>query len=303
MSSRSHPRRSAIVTEARKTIPELSALYRLHPEFRDIYVEGDADRRLFAEVARRLGARNTSVYKIDSVLIPASLAIQHGRADNNRARVVALAVELSRTVTTAAAVSCIVDADFEHILPLLPQCPLLLVTDFACAEMYFFDGLRALCARCFSPEASAHYHRISAHFSDILIELSLIRIVSHELNWGTALLEHLKRFITISRDSMSFDRERYIVGYLHKAGRHHDADIFEAAVERWRSRLPSEGRLYFNGHDASDLLHAFILDQHSTGLDGSSIRALISRALFAALAPDELMSYGLFIELSRRISG
>jgi len=55
----------------RRNIDELIARYKLEPELKDLYVEGNFDMKLFRKITRELNL-NVSVYTIDTVECPAS---------------------------------------------------------------------------------------------------------------------------------------------------------------------------------------------------------------------------------------
>lgn len=284
----------------RRTIDELKTRYRLHPQMVDVYVEGHDDRRLYSAFFAELGFSDVVFYPIESVSVAADLALKIGKGDNNRGRVVALASELAPYVRGREA-TCIVDADFEDVVPSLPKCPILFRTDFSCLEMYFFEPtcVAALCSRSFSQDAKEHLGRIWPDLESILVELSLFRLANEELRWGLEPLSFSKA-IAVSSSRIIFDRNSYLRRYLMKNGKLADQAVFERCITSWRPRLPGNGRFYFNGHDFVGLLSLFLAREHSGHLNQRDVEILVSRTLGASMPVLTLQKHCLFEKLIER---
>ena len=124
----------------RRKIEELAELYKLHPDLRDIYVEGSRDVNFFRWFLGQTNGQGIVVYEISTVEIPVHLIDQYNLANNNRGRVIALAfLVASRLGEESLQITCIADRDFDLVLNRQHNCGLLLFTDYTCIEMYSFN--------------------------------------------------------------------------------------------------------------------------------------------------------------------
>src|SRR5689334_5152753 len=103
-------------SDDKKRISELITQYKLHPEFRDIYVEGSWDKSLVEWVLKTAGVTDFVVYDIDTVFIPPEMLAKHGfhrGQDGKKERVVTLAYELQDHVKNLRQVNCLADRDYD----------------------------------------------------------------------------------------------------------------------------------------------------------------------------------------------
>ena len=169
----------------RKTIDELVTRYENHPEFRDVYVEGEFDRRLVKWLCRQAGNAECTVYDIDGIDVPPDVLGKHDLPDGKKGRVVALAYELQTEIQDARQVTCIADKDSDPLLGLIHTSPLLLMTDYACQEMYFvneavIDKFLTLVIRS-APITPAE---LMDNVLSIVQEMHLLRTANLSLKWG-----------------------------------------------------------------------------------------------------------------------
>lgn len=126
--------------EIRRTLNELVTRYELEPELCDIYVEGKTDKQLIEWFLDEKQLQDFAVYEIDTVKIPAQLLFELGLKDNNRSRVIFLALYIHNKLSeTPLHITCIADKDFDWLFGKEYQCDLLLFTDYSCLEMYLFN--------------------------------------------------------------------------------------------------------------------------------------------------------------------
>ena len=129
--------------EIRRTLDELVARYELEPDLRDIYVEGKTDKLFLEWFLRNRGIQNIVVYEIETVDISAEKLFELQLKDNNRSRVITLALYLQdKFPETTPHVICIADKDFDWLFDITYQCDLLFFTDYSCLEMYLFNELQ-----------------------------------------------------------------------------------------------------------------------------------------------------------------
>ena len=70
----------------RRKLQELVALYKLHPELRDVYVEGDSDRSFIEWFIGEKGLNRVNIYCIETVEIPQDAVRTANVENNNRGR-------------------------------------------------------------------------------------------------------------------------------------------------------------------------------------------------------------------------
>src|SRR5258708_13620755 len=119
----------AMSDPASKTIEELIARYTLHPLLCDVYVEGETDKDFIRWFLDRCGRLTVAVYPITRLNISGDLLVNSGAENNNRTRVIFLALTLERQLGRLLRVSCIADADFDFVLAIPNKAALLLLTD------------------------------------------------------------------------------------------------------------------------------------------------------------------------------
>ena len=124
----------------RRTISELITRYELEPDLRDIFVEGPRDRRFYSWYFRRCGYKDSEVLEIDLVEITRETLEAYGLGSGNRARVIALALELdSRFTSVLRFVRCIADSDYDFVLASRIWARHLYYTDYTSVDLYAYE--------------------------------------------------------------------------------------------------------------------------------------------------------------------
>src|SRR5436309_32108 len=119
----------------RRTVQELLTLHELNPDLSDVFTEGPSDRGLIRWFLDDLELRSVVVYDISVVDLPPDQLVELGQENNNRGRVIALA--LLCAMLTQSQLACVIDIDLDLLLGRnVPNTPLLLTTDYSCMEMY-----------------------------------------------------------------------------------------------------------------------------------------------------------------------
>jgi len=284
----------------RRTTEELIALYELESEVRDIYVEGPADLYLIKWFLGQIGKGSIVVYDISTVEISAEMVQFHGLDNNNRDRVIVLALELERRLgQESVQVTCIADRDFDLILNHRHDCNLLLFTDYTGIEMYLFnegciDKFFNVCLRGF-PFPAGH---VIGQLINILQEVFLIRLANKllglKLNWMT-----FERCCKLSGGGIIFNTDDFITRYLNKNDMLERKDKFVYTVNSWRPKLTSNPRYQMHGHDFIELL-AWYLKKH--GVDSKlSDSKFVERSLFGCIEIELLANETLFKHLINRV--
>lgn len=239
----------------RRTIESLIAKYTLEPTIRDVYVEGPFDRDVVRWALRVSHTTNVQILEIDTVEIPSVLLLQLGYTEGNKQRVIALGAILEQRLGTGThQVSCIVDADCDRLLDITVPGALVLVTDYACMEMYLFDSLElekflTLALGC----ETARVPKIIAQYVSVLRELFLIRAANLAMALGLEWLD-FTRCCEIGGDEVRFDRDQFVDRLLDKNQRRGLKVQLLATVESLRARMSRDPRHQMHGHDFIGLL-------------------------------------------------
>lgn len=165
-------------------VHELVARYELHPEFRDLFVEGESDADLLSWFGRQAGLARLSVYQVNSVYLPEEVVPQRYRS-GNRGRVIALALSLEKELSKKLDnVYGLIDRDVDVILDEIPICARLWLTDFCSMDSYYVQA--SVLDRVFSlyfrvTLSSTEFEQLQA----VLAHLFLIRTAKEKFERDT----------------------------------------------------------------------------------------------------------------------
>jgi len=224
---------------SRKKVSELITQYKLHPEFRDIYVEGSWDKNHIDWFLKASGITDVIIYDIDGVFIPPEMLAKHGfteAQDGKKERVVTLAYELQEHIQVDGQVTCIADRDYDYLLGFNHMSPLLLSTDFSCQEMYFlaepvFDKFLKVVVGCSVPAA-----KLLENLHELLQELHLFRATNLSLKWGMKWLPP-ERSCQMNGHVLELDTNDFIERYLSKGAKLGEKAEFLAEYQRLKAKL------------------------------------------------------------------
>lgn len=119
----------------RRTLQELQVLYALHPNLRDVVVEGRDDAAWLRWYLAEHGL-SAGVYAVDDrVTVPSEMVRPVHQDVNPRGRVVALAAAAKGWSLPGPSLTCVVDADFD-LFEAGESPDDLLTTDYASMEVY-----------------------------------------------------------------------------------------------------------------------------------------------------------------------
>lgn len=242
-------------------IEELVAQYTLHPEARDLYVEGRRDKGFYEWFLAHLPPTvDRNVYEIRLVNVPPAVMQAHGLSTSQKNRVVALALELSARLDKGHDhLTCVVDADFDYLLQRLSQCHVLLYTDGTSLEMYTYsipvlDKFLTVALGGFRLTA----RRILDTITPILLDLFVVRAVTLDLSLGAEWLPFKRRCKVRKGGTLDFDVKAFIQGYLSKNRMLNHEAKFVARFKQLRGQLTGDPRRFIRGHDFSCLLGHYL---------------------------------------------
>lgn len=279
-----------------RTIEELVTRYTLHPEFRDIYVEGSSDQTVVEWFLGRNGINDVVVYSIDTVVVPSTEVQLRGLENNNRGRVICLSEVFGERIgQVVGSVLCVADTDFDAILRIRRESEVLALTDFTSMELYLFD---ARVVQKFLQLVLGGFPFAAAEVLDalepVLCELFRYRAANLLLALGLEQLE-FTRCCTVSGRTVRLAADDYLTRYLNKSGVRDRIEEFMRTAAEVRIESVPDRRQRMHGHDFVRLLGWYIRAH-------SSERAfwrpeLLARALVACLEPEWLAPHGLFSRL------
>jgi hypothetical protein len=288
--------------ELRRSLDELVARYDLEPELCcDIYVEGNTDKHLIEWFLEKEGYQDFAIYEIDTVDVPKQKLSVMELDNNNRSRVIALALEIA----TPLHLTCIADKDFDELFKRHYKCECLLFTDYSSIEMYLFketviNKFLHLVVRISKIQAID----IITDLSPILEKLFLIRATNEALQWKMKWLPFdTKDCIKLNKNKIEFKGTVFIEKYFNKNNKLSKKSVFMNKLEELRLQSDSltEKRLKIRGHDFIDVLYWYIIKRFPTKKKAFSHEEAIGASLLGCIEVTDLKSEKLFRHLLTRI--
>ena len=279
----------------RRTVQELLTRYEFEPGLRDIYVEGPQDKALLEAFLEEHGVEGVCVFEISTVDVPAS----HGVESNSRTRLIRLArLLIERLSGKSVALACVIDSDFDHLSGHTDSNPLLLRTDYANMEMYFFSpsSLQKISRRCLRGRRITDF-MINQFMIPTLQSLFVIRYVNLRPEWRLHCFS-FGRVLSFHRGRFAFEREEYIRRYLNRNGRVREYDGFVEATSEVAIPSGQDARCFIHGHDFLFLLRWMLNRLRQRNVYGNEevvFSILTASADYAALGNEPM-----FAELLRR---
>lgn len=291
--------------ERRQQLDELVSRYKLlRPKLRDIYVEGSSDKNLLEWFLREKGQRDFSIYEIDTVDIPAEKLQELGVSNNNKGRIIALALELERRLSPLHLdLTCIADRDFDVLFGKEYDCELLLFTDYSSMEMYLWDESilnKFLTLGLGTSSVSAE--GVLSTLAPVLEEVFLIRAANEDLELKMEWLDFTKS-CSSSKSEIVLKDDEFIDKYLNKNSQRANKQRFLEKIQQLRSVEIRETRSKIRGHDFIDLLCWYIKQELAKNKKELHKPENVARGLwFIAADADRLAQEGLFRRLLSRLS-
>jgi hypothetical protein len=282
-------------------IEELVARFALHPERRDVFVEGERDQGLIRAFLEKQNHAAVCVFPISVVNISAQLLL--GRQlphPSKRNEVVALAMELEKQNISASQVACVADADFEYLLPSGLSCALLLLTDYASMELYaFVEEIIHTALVTVAPKTNATGPQLVKELSGPLQFLFSARATNFTLQFGLSWIDGIDKFFSIRSGHIEFDEEEFLKRYLVDRLPAKLVEQFLAKLTQIQSLLTSDRRCRIRGHDFVRVFTWYVRAvEKSKHLNEDSVRQM----LYIALRPEELVRLPMFAALAARLT-
>lgn len=290
-------------SDKRRTIDELATLYELEPDIRDVFVEGTDDRAVLEWYLGERTKRFVSVAEIDSVHVPDDTVLGHGHKIGNRGRVISLAYELeSRLDSNAqAAVTLVVDADFDHIKQVSLRCSMLLSTDFSCFEMYWFnDRVIEKCRLLAGVPRRPPVHTFLDELAKVLQCLFVIRLSNETLELRMSWIP-FNKVCSKEGDAIAFDKDEFVRRYLMKNGQTARLEDFREEIATNRTLLRGDPRYQINGHDFTALFYWYIHPLVS-GKKGFMGEESVKKVLRTCVELDQLDDQPMFQRILARVT-
>lgn len=289
--------------ETRRTLDELVAIYEFEPELRDIYVEGKTDKLFFQWFVEQKVNQDFVVYEIDTVDISASKLFELGLIDNNRSRVIALALIMQQKLAaTTFNLTCIADKDFDWLFGIEYKCDLLLFTDYSCLEMYLFNEVvlnkfLLLGLRISRPTAK----ELLDQLPPVLEELFLIRATDETLQLEMDWLDKFGGCCESKTNHIKFDSAKFIDKFLNKNIKMPQKSKFIAKLGELRTKEITEIRYKIHGHDFTELFCWYIRPHLREEIRNSYNPEILAAGLLACVDAENLIQEPLFQQLLVRI--
>lgn len=285
----------------KREIAEMISLYSLEPRIRDVFVEGPTDQRILSWFLHESKQDATGVHEVDSVNIPADLVHNYGMdATSKRCRQIALAKELERALGQRdTRVSVLIDSDFDFLLGNIQTCTLIISTDYANMEMYFYNiqGLGKLLTLLIG-NFPKRPKTVLGEITEPLQELFLVRLTSSVLGWALGTVR-LERCCAIANGRLRFDRDLYIRRVLISGGKANQSAEFLATLERHRCLLKSDPRFQIHGHDFIELLAWYIRNHGRPNSDAQTL----GKTWPLCLDLNDMRRQNLFQSILERVEG
>jgi len=230
-------------------VAEILFRSKAEPKLSTLYVEGSSDSEIVRWLLRTQNSSSqTSVHRIDLVDIPA--AMLQGQENNNRGRLIAMAVAFGPSLLQN--LHCLVDADFHHVSPDLPDTHGLHTTDFSAMELYLYNDevldkfLGLVC------QSNVSVAQFKGDLESALGQLFVFRLACRKLDWRARILAPDDDLV-YKGGRVTFDAVDYTTRILTVNRRARERATFEEAC----SALAIEHhdvRVRMHGHDFIDYL-------------------------------------------------
>jgi len=293
-------------SEYRHKFEELVARYELEPDLRDIYVEGTTDKDLIEWFLKQKGQQDFAIYVIDTVDIPPERLNELKLNNNNRDRVIALALDMQHQLSDIPShLTCIADKDFDWLFQKNYECDILLFTDYSSLEMYLFnekvlDKFMTLGLGL----SNQPVNEILKNLSKVLEELFLIRATNEALDLKMTWLKEkdLGKCCSLKGTAIDLQTESFIVKYLNKNNQYNSQSIFVTKLQELKTNTITERRCKIRGHDFIALLCWYIKNKLAKNRKNFHDPKNVAVNLLLCVETEELAKEHLFQRLLKRLS-
>ena len=299
----------------KKTIQELTALYKRESSVIDIFTEGPTDKAIIKWFLDESNVKNVNIYDISTVEIPREIIEKHEiqlendcdneddkieiEIRNNRKKLITLSLELELEYKLSNdCIRCIADSDTDIVCNSTRKSRYLLYTDYSCMEMYFFDiAVMKKLFDLFLLEFKFKPVFVLDQLRNVLQELFVIRIVNEHHQWRMTKLRAKKMHECLQCNcdgKIHFDVDQFINKYLCKNKKHSKKSCFCNDIEKKRNLLTDECRNQMNGHDFIGLLNWYMKENKDGYKKDKTSDKSLYKAMFLSLNDSFLIKEQLF---------
>ena len=283
----------------RYSLDAFKTLFELHPELREIIVEGRVDAAIVSWFATQSGL-NCDVFGVDDrVDVPSDVVRASGQSVGNRGEVIALARALnSEAGRLRRQLICIADADFDHLTGTRYDDELLLLTDVATLELYVvapssLERFHSLFLRNHPP---IDLYTTVKMFLPALVDVFLVRHIIGRFDSPPPMISRIescifKRGSTLVADVPELIRRCVTELRLSRE----EVESLASDVEDLNKKVVGDVRKYVNWHDFARLLIRVLELRNDLAKTD-----VIERALTTCLDYGDVKDQPLFVEILRR---
>lgn len=288
------------------TIAELAAEYMLHPDIRDVYVEGHRDATFYAWFLNEvLPDVEVEVITIDRVDVPDALLATHGfRNKGNKEKVVCLAVELGSRVTRSQKhLTMIADSSFDFLFNDFRTCGLLLYTD--CSDLITYTFGSRTVSKLLSVTFSGCAVTASAIRKAIvgpLVDLLVVRATNMKLKWGMKWVRLKPSCKKLPSGVVGLNVQHFVDRYLKQNGKYKDKEAFWRTFKRLKQHVTGPRWRFIRGHDYVELLSHCLRPNVHPSVRCQARPKDLEGALMTCLELNWLKKQPLFSKLALRLA-
>ncbi len=243
----------------RRTIPELATLYRLRPDIRDLFVEGDADKCLYEWYLLRRCENTVTVWAVDKIEVPHDLMSLYGLDIGNKGRAVAIALELDKLLPVGspsrACVTVLVDSDGNNLIAPTIQLDILIWTSRSSVELVVIEQNAIDRFLRIIVHADLNAHRVIECLLPTLMMLWSIKTANYltgrKMSWIS-----FEKMCSLEGDNIIFDKSEFIRRYAN-----HDKTVaaeIETVSQSLRGKV-KDALTAINWHHFVDLFRWYLL--------------------------------------------
>lgn len=281
----------------KRTLEELIAMYSLHPEMRDIYVEGITDKLILERFLKKNKAADFQIIEVDSIDFSNSYHSNPELKRNNKRKIVFLSEEFEKQFASKInGLVCIADKDFDEIRGEITTNNYLLYTDYSGLELYFFN-----------PQIIKIFYKSILHgfpitprktiseLGKVLSDKFLIRLaiaIRGEIKDESKITD-IKKSVSIDKatGTISFDTFSHLRKILNNAGLNKEFNIYTDLITLNKTKCTNDIRNYIRGHD---FVRLFFLYVDKIKNDIKLSEEALERSLFQCMDYSELAKEPLF---------
>jgi len=289
----------------KRSLKEVITLYTLHPEFRDVYVEGITDRLVVDRFLSKNKIKNFQVLEIDDIDFSEQYSANPSLRRNNKKKIVSLSEELEKEfLSNLKGVSCIADKDFDDLTGEIINNSYLIYTDFSCFDMYLFNvNVVRIFYKTVLRTFPIRPQKTLAELGKVLTEKYFIRLALKEKGSikDEATITDLKKSVDIDKKTgvIRFDSKIHLKKVLHNNNLQKNVDDYLECIEAHKGKSSNEVRNCIRGHD---FIHLFYIYINKIKNDIKLSEEMLERSLFQCIDYSELAKEPLFVKLVSKYS-